>query len=748
MRLKEEIDIKVIYCDDTPSEYIDDVTMNDIYDIIDSSPEICKILDVSGSKKKVVWTDEYGFERAYESKKSTCKSMKESKDTDFFNAMAKKFNFTKDEIKKYKDKTYISVIGILFDRIRSTPTHSDEWYNAMNDCWEGIQVAEDNGFNVDYEKKTYDKIMMTPNYNRESKKSDKKSFTEKMLQDICNAWVIGKVKGEFKGRNYCYEGNDYSLYNIGNIIEDALRDNYIVEFNGDDKTKTVIFNLINEDGKNVGTLEIFPDERYSAENYEDGFDWEDLNMKEIIKHFEDVLGYKIEYLKNDKRFDYSDRFWYKESKKSDKKSMKETISKSTWGDWIVDKVERVEGFYNGSPNVRPQLINNLIESIGLNANGHILTFDDIAEEITKGIRAYKLKDLDSWHVHLGHNNDGLRVDLNAKVEHFSEVINHNGKYTVVSVYFYVDEQGTNKEYDFGFVADVLVEINPYIDFVLEESKKSVRKSMKENINGFDKAIAKKYNGTEPNGAGQYYLDWRFDLKDEMDNIEILADKFGVKVEFQSDDGYFEVFEESKKSVRKSMKESVKPEIQLMVNRIIDELIGEYSSKEWDSLSAMEKWDIVTKKHYSFGGKTKYVSEVRDLVIENMNHPFNVVFESKKSASKSLKEELVNDSLFTDIGFDLIKKLKLKKNYNITRPSWDNFDFDHKYRDASFTIWIDKINQKVYGDVLGFGEGEHDIFKYETEHLSVDSYNLEKELKKVIEDCVWYIDNTVGITSFE
>ena len=417
--------------------------------------------------------------------------------------------------------------------------------------------------------------------------ADEKS-TEKMLQDICNAWVIGKVKGEFKGRNYCYEGNDYSLYNIGNIIEDALRDNYIVEFDGDDKTKTVIFNLINEDGKNVGTLEIFPDERYSAENYEDGFNWEDLNMKEIIKHFEDVLDYKIEYLKNDKRFDYSDRFWYKESKKSDKKSMKETISKSTWGDWIVDKVERVEGFYNGSPNVRPQLINNLIESIGLNANGHILTFDDIAEEITKGIRAYKLKDLDSWHVHLGHNNDGLRVDLNAKVEHFSEVINHNGKYTVVSVYFYVDEQGTNKEYDFGFVADVLVEINPYIDFVLEESKKSTKKSVKE---------------------------------------------------------------------------SVKPEIQLMVNNIIDELIGEYSSKEWDSLSAMEKWDIITRKHYSFGGKTKYVSEVRDLVIENMNHPFNVVFESKKSDSKSMKESFNSFFATSDMVGKGGKEWLLEGSYN-------------------------------------------------------------------------------------
>lgn len=67
--LKEGIDIKVIYADDTPSEYIDDVTHNDILDIIDSSSEIYKIIDVSGNKNKTVWTDEYGFERAYESKK-------------------------------------------------------------------------------------------------------------------------------------------------------------------------------------------------------------------------------------------------------------------------------------------------------------------------------------------------------------------------------------------------------------------------------------------------------------------------------------------------------------------------------------------------------------------------------------------------------------------------------------------------------------------------------------------------------
>ena len=75
--LKEGIDVKIVYADDTPSEYIDDVTHNDILDIIEESPEVYKIFDVSGSKKKLVWSDEYGFERAYESKKSSRKSLKE-----------------------------------------------------------------------------------------------------------------------------------------------------------------------------------------------------------------------------------------------------------------------------------------------------------------------------------------------------------------------------------------------------------------------------------------------------------------------------------------------------------------------------------------------------------------------------------------------------------------------------------------------------------------------------------------------
>lgn len=95
-----------------------------------------------------------------------------------------------------------------------------------------------------------------------------------------------------------------------------------------------------------------------------------------------------------------------------------------------------------------------------------------------------------------------------------------------------------------------------------ESKKSAKRSLTEGISAFNKAIAKKYNDTEPNGAGQYYLDWRFDLHDEKDNIEAIADRCGVTVEFQSDEGYFEVFEESKKSIKKSLKESADEDFSL------------------------------------------------------------------------------------------------------------------------------------------------------------------------------------------
>ena len=120
-----------------------------------------------------------------------------------------------------------------------------------------------------------------------------------------------------------------------------------------------------------------------------------------------------------------------------------------------------------------------------------------------------------------------------------------------------------------------------------------------------------------------------------------------------------------------------------------------------------------------------------------------------NSRKPIKSERVtNGGKFTNVMFELINELKLKKDYQITRPSWDNFDFSHKYRDGSFTIYIDEKSQVVYGSVLGFGEHDNDVFNYETEKVNVDSYNLKRECRRIIIDCMNYLDNTIEIVSFE
>lgn len=109
--MKESIDIKVIYSDDSPADYIDDVTKNDIQDIIDTTPNVYKIVDVTGSKKKTIWTDEYGFERAYESKKFARKSITEMFGDeelvgDFVDFLIYECGYDKKTVEKYFYKKY------------------------------------------------------------------------------------------------------------------------------------------------------------------------------------------------------------------------------------------------------------------------------------------------------------------------------------------------------------------------------------------------------------------------------------------------------------------------------------------------------------------------------------------------------------------------------------------------------------------------------------------------------------------
>lgn len=104
--------------------------------------------------------------------------------------------------------------------------------------------------------------------------------------------------------------------------------------------------------------------------------------------------------------------------------------------------------------------------------------------------------------------------------------------------------------------------------------------------------------------------------------------------------------------------SIDSYVKLMVNRIVDELIGEYSSREWGALSANEKFDAIKTEFFIFEGKSKYLSEVVDLVIENMNHPFDIVFESKKA----IKNKDITEGMYVKNGKDTWKVIYWDDSY--------------------------------------------------------------------------------------
>lgn len=167
----------------------------------------------------------------------------------------------------------------------------------------------------------------------------------------------------------------------------------------------------------------------------------------------------------------------------------------------------------------------------------------------------------------------------------------NDDYTIISV-----DKFTCNSTDACDAYDVASSESDEDDYY--ESKKSVRKNLKEGISAFNKAIAKKYNETEPNSVGQYYLDWRFDLQDEKDNIEAIADRCGVTVEFQSDEGYFEVFEESKKSAKKSLKKYLVKGLD--VDFVVDHLLSLEDLDNFDLINELgDLWEVYNKSWSKF-----------------------------------------------------------------------------------------------------------------------------------------------------
>lgn len=172
------------------------------------------------------------------------------------------------------------------------------------------------------------------------------------------------------------------------------------------------------------------------------------------------------------------------------------------------------------------------------------------------------------------------------------------------------------------------------------------------------------------------------------------------------------------------------------------------------LKSNGKWSITVNDDYTIILVDKFTCNSIDACdaydVASSESDEDDYYESKKSVKRSLKEEKATDSLFEDVIFSMIKKFKLKKEYDVERPSWSVFNFRHKNKDAQFAITFDERGHGdfLYGEVLAFGDEKDDIFKYKTDEVKVDSYNIEKECSNIIADCLAFIDANKKITIFE
>lgn len=302
--------------------------------------------------------------------------------------------------------------------------------------------------------------------------------------------------------------------------------------------------------------------------------------------------------------------------------------------------------------------------------------------------------------------------------------------------------------EFFFSADV-ESYDAYVSFEDEECEFTNGELIaKVDISDLMETIA---NGQLRNTNGTTYGEWipRIvgDYKTEHDLV------FDGKT--YADRGYWELF------FKEMSKDEIKDFIEFCRD-YIDIPNLEFSSRNFnfddkgyiiisdDNYSNAHTYSLTINDDLTIEMAHKFICKSLDAIgVWESNHDYGDEFEEKKSIKKSLKEEKVTDSLFSDVVFSMIKKFKLKKEYDVERPSWYVFNFRHKNKDAQFGITFDKYNNdSLYGDVLAFGDEKDDIFKYKTDEVKVDSYNIEKECLNIIADCLAFIDTNKKITIFE
>ncbi len=157
--------------------------------------------------------------------------------------------------------------------------------------------------------------------------------------------------------------------------------------------------------------------------------------------------------------------------KESKKSIKEEIDRPTWSKWVVNNIHHIEYFFNGKI-VDKKMLNSLFESEGFDTD-----VDTVEDEIKKAVRSVRLGNLDGNALHIAHNSVGNRIDLVFNIGGLiGDVESLSDDECVIRINGDIYEQ--DEMWNFGFAIYLICDIYP-LDFSLAESKKFVRKSLKE-----------------------------------------------------------------------------------------------------------------------------------------------------------------------------------------------------------------------------------------------------------------------------
>lgn len=236
--LKEGIDVKIVYWDDTPTDYLDDITRNDIVDL-ENDANVYKIIDVTNGKKKTIYLAE--------SKKGKKNSLKEKK----FNPNDYFYELIELNGKKYKDWTVFEWNDIeddFFDAYATWGKTFFDMYSGNNDSntlvndGKLMTVLDKNGVPIigkELNEIAYELNELIRNY----KKTESNKSTKKSLKESVDGYIATDEDCNISGKGWVLDGSY-------NFIMDFLQEWGIAP--EDVKVKNGMTTLFNADGNPFG----------------------------------------------------------------------------------------------------------------------------------------------------------------------------------------------------------------------------------------------------------------------------------------------------------------------------------------------------------------------------------------------------------------------------------------------------------------------------------------------------------------